>query len=88
MSDRTVGSDEPATTGSAEIASTVDVIVAPLDGSEFAARAVPVAAWLARAVGAELHLLGVVDRADELPRREADLDAAAGTLGDAQRSSR
>jgi hypothetical protein len=65
MSDQAAGSAEWASTGSAEIAPTVEVIIAPLDGSEFAERAVPVAARLARAVGAELHLLGVVDRVDE-----------------------
>ena len=35
-------------------------IVVPLDGSPFAERALPVAAWLAGAVGADVHLVEVV----------------------------
>jgi nucleotide-binding universal stress UspA family protein len=85
MSDRAVGRADPADTGAAEVP-TVQVFVVPLDGSEFAERAVPVAARLARTVGAELHLLGVVDQEEEVAQREADLDAAAGTYDRVQRS--
>ena len=81
MSDRAAGPAEPVTTGSPKTSPTVQVVLVPLDGSEFAERVVPPAARLARTVGAELHLLGVVDEADEVPQREADLDAAAGTSG-------
>jgi nucleotide-binding universal stress UspA family protein len=39
-------------------------IVVPLDGSPFAERALPVAAWLAGAVGADMHLVEVVARSE------------------------
>jgi nucleotide-binding universal stress UspA family protein len=40
-------------------------VVVPLDGSPFAERALPVAAWLAAAVGAQVHLVEVIPSADE-----------------------
>jgi nucleotide-binding universal stress UspA family protein len=45
----------------------VDVrhVVVPLDGSPFAERALPVAAWLAAAVGAQVHLVEVIPPRDE-----------------------
>jgi nucleotide-binding universal stress UspA family protein len=49
-------------------------IVVPVDGSDLAARAVPVASWLAAGFGAELHLVtttvaaNVTDAADALRR--------------------
>ena len=36
-------------------------VIVPVDGSPFAERALPVASWIAGAVGAPLHLLEVVD---------------------------
>jgi nucleotide-binding universal stress UspA family protein len=49
-------------TGLAEetVRAVVGRIVVPLDGSPFAERALPVAAWLAHEVGAPLHLIQVV----------------------------
>jgi nucleotide-binding universal stress UspA family protein len=40
-------------------------IVVPLDGSPFAERALPVAAWLSAAVGAGVHLVEVIPTTDE-----------------------
>lgn len=40
-------------------------VVVPLDGSPFAERALPVAAWLAAAVGADVHLVEVIPPGDE-----------------------
>jgi nucleotide-binding universal stress UspA family protein len=40
-------------------------VVVPLDGSPFAERALPVAAWLAAAVGGQVHLVEVIPSADE-----------------------
>jgi nucleotide-binding universal stress UspA family protein len=40
-------------------------VVVPLDGSPFAERALPVAAWLATAVGAGVHLVEVIPAVDE-----------------------
>jgi nucleotide-binding universal stress UspA family protein len=40
-------------------------VVVPLDGSPFAERALPVAAWLAAAAGAQVHLVEVIPSADE-----------------------
>jgi nucleotide-binding universal stress UspA family protein len=40
-------------------------VVVPLDGSPFAERALPVAAWLAAAVGAQVHLVEVIPPGDE-----------------------
>ena len=54
-------------------ASAVGVIVVPLDGSPFAARALPVAAQLAERLDAEIHLLSAVARETDVSVREADL---------------
>jgi nucleotide-binding universal stress UspA family protein len=40
-------------------------VIVPLDGSPFAERALPVAAWLAAAVGAQVHLVEVIPSGDE-----------------------
>jgi nucleotide-binding universal stress UspA family protein len=40
-------------------------VVVPLDGSPFAERALPVAAWLSAAVGARVHLVEVIPSSDE-----------------------
>lgn len=39
-------------------------VVVPVDGSPFAERALPVASWIADALGASLHLVEVVDAGD------------------------
>lgn len=61
-------------------------IVAPLDGSERAERALPMAAGLARALGLPLHLLRVVDvdsiRATIQAAREADTIGETVPAGD------
>jgi nucleotide-binding universal stress UspA family protein len=52
----------PSTDPASFTAEPVEVghIVVPLDGSPFAERALPVAAWVAGAVGADVHLVEVV----------------------------
>jgi nucleotide-binding universal stress UspA family protein len=50
-------------------------ILVPLDGSEFSARALPVAGRLARRLGADVHLLSAVASEDEVPERKAELAA-------------
>jgi nucleotide-binding universal stress UspA family protein len=56
---------------------TVTWIVVPADGSPFAERALPVAAWLARAIGAPMHLVQVVRPEDDVERASRYLDALA-----------
>jgi nucleotide-binding universal stress UspA family protein len=51
-------------------------IVVPVDGSPLAERALPVAAWLARAVWAPMHLLEVTSP-DDIDRTSSYLDALA-----------
>jgi nucleotide-binding universal stress UspA family protein len=53
----------PARFGVAPVA--VRHVVVPLDGSPFAERALPVAAWLAAAVGAGVHLVEVIPPGDD-----------------------
>jgi len=53
----------PAPFGVAPVA--VRHVVVPLDGSPFAERALPVAAWLAAAVGAGVHLVEVIPPGDD-----------------------
>jgi nucleotide-binding universal stress UspA family protein len=53
----------PAPFGVAPV--TVRHVVVPLDGSPFAERALPVAAWLAAAVGAGVHLVEVIPPGDD-----------------------
>jgi nucleotide-binding universal stress UspA family protein len=52
-------------------------IVVPVDGSPFAERALPVAAWLAEEVGAPLHLVQVVARPSGAERAVHYLDDLA-----------
>ena len=52
----------------------IDVLVVPLDGSEEATVAVPVAVRLAAAIGAGLQLLSAVDDEDEVSERRSLLD--------------
>jgi nucleotide-binding universal stress UspA family protein len=67
----------PETTGrSADVR--VSNVLVPLDGSEFALRAMPTARALARRLGAELHTISVVD-ADEHAEHLRSL--ASGALG-------
>jgi nucleotide-binding universal stress UspA family protein len=53
---------------------TVDALLVPLDGSDFSRVAVPIAARLAARLEAEIHLLSAVESADEVGRRERELD--------------
>jgi nucleotide-binding universal stress UspA family protein len=53
----------------------VEIVLVPLDGSEFSERALPVAARLARRLGAEIHLLSAVDDEADVARRKEQLDA-------------
>ena len=53
----------------------VGIVVVALDGSEFAAGAIPVAVQLAELFGAEILLLSTVDAVDDTPRRDAELAA-------------
>jgi nucleotide-binding universal stress UspA family protein len=53
----------------------VTTILVPLDGSEYAARALPVAGRLARRLGADVRLLSAVATEDEVPARKAELAA-------------
>lgn len=55
-------------------------IVVPLDGSPLAERAIPMAGWLGRELGAELHLLTVTLREDD-PSERAYLQEQAGASG-------
>jgi nucleotide-binding universal stress UspA family protein len=55
---------------------TVTRIVVPVDGSPFAERALPVAAWLAQAIGAPMQLVEVV-RPDDVERASRYLGALA-----------
>ena len=57
------GESGPAPLGPAPV--DLHHVVVPLDGSPFAERALPVAAWLAGAVGAQVHLVEVIPAADE-----------------------
>lgn len=59
-----------------------DRITVPLDGSEEAERALPVAAALAHRAGTTLTLLMVVSHQDHVPRAHALLDRAAARVGD------
>lgn len=52
-------------------------VLVPLDGSELAERALPVAAWAARALGAEVALLSAAADAEEAERLEAYLNGLA-----------
>jgi nucleotide-binding universal stress UspA family protein len=52
---------------------TVDVLLVPIDGSDFSRVAVPTAARLAARLGAEINLLSAVESVDELERREREL---------------
>lgn len=53
---------------------TVDALLVPLDGSDFSRVAVPTAARLAARLEAEIQLLSAVESADEVGRREQELD--------------
>jgi nucleotide-binding universal stress UspA family protein len=53
----------------------VDVVMVPLDGSGFSARAVPVAARLAGKLDAGMVLFSAVPAEDDVPAREAELAA-------------
>ena len=64
-----------------EIPLTIQAIVLPLDGSEFAERALPVAARLARTLDADVHLFSAVSHPEDVGQREADLDALAARYG-------
>lgn len=68
--------------GDPVVAEPVRRVVAPLDGSVTAERAVPVAAGLARLLGASVALVTVSDAAATGPPgcSAADLDRAAGTV--------
>jgi nucleotide-binding universal stress UspA family protein len=52
---------------------TVDVLLVPIDGSDFSRAALPTAARLAGRLGAEIHLLSAVESVQELERREREL---------------
>jgi nucleotide-binding universal stress UspA family protein len=54
----------------------IDVVVLPLDGSPFAERAVPVAAWLAYRLDASISVISAVTRAADVPARQRQLDEA------------
>lgn len=56
-------------------------IVVPVDGSPFAERALPVASWLAKEVGAPLHLVEVVARPGGAERAIHYLDGLARRYG-------
>ncbi|HET6953734.1 MAG TPA: universal stress protein [Acidimicrobiales bacterium] len=72
----TASTDRPAVS-TPFTAATVDVahIVVPLDGSPFAERALPVAAWAADATGARLRLVEVVHSDEEAEGATRYLDA-------------
>jgi nucleotide-binding universal stress UspA family protein len=50
-----------------------DAVLVPLDGSEFAELALPVAAWLAAALDIEVHLFSAVATEDDVAERELEL---------------
>jgi nucleotide-binding universal stress UspA family protein len=52
----------------------IDTLVIPLDGSKDSSHAVPVAARLAKAIGADLELLSAVDDVGDLTERNQALD--------------
>jgi nucleotide-binding universal stress UspA family protein len=52
---------------------TVDVLLVPIDGSDFSRAAVPTAARLGGRLGAEIHLLSAVESVEELERGEREL---------------
>jgi nucleotide-binding universal stress UspA family protein len=54
----------------------IETILVPLDGSEAAARALPVAAGLADRLGAEIHLVAVADHGRSVAELRAALDRA------------
>jgi nucleotide-binding universal stress UspA family protein len=87
MSDRPLVSPERSTTD-IETPSTIHAILVSLDGSEFAERALPVAARLARKLDADVHLFlfSAVSHPEEVRQREADLDALAGRYSRVHRS--
>lgn len=80
---------QPPTTGPAQPragagagsfpAEPVDVthVVVPLDGSPFAERALPVAAWAAEGLGADIHLVEVVTGDEDVEGAIRYLDSAA-----------
>ena len=68
------GQDAAADDGSTPAA--VTRIIVPVDESPLAERALPVAAWLAQAIGAPMHLVEVV-RPDDVARASRYLDALA-----------
>ena len=68
-------------TGDIEIPMTIQAVVLPLDGSEFAERVLPVAARLARALDADIHLFSAVTHPEDVGPREADLDVLAARYG-------
>ena len=67
---------EPAETDVMSLAE-VGRIVVPVDGSPFAERALPVAAWAAHALGAEIHLIEVVSGARDTASAVRYLDGLA-----------
>jgi nucleotide-binding universal stress UspA family protein len=61
----------------------VEHVLVPLDGSEFAAFAVPAARALAERLGADTHAITVTQKADEVDRLRADVASALRTgVGD------
>lgn len=75
-----VSSASPRAAGAAPLAPALveaSHLVVPLDGSPFAEHALPVAAWLAEGLGADLHLVEVVPQAPGAEDAIRYLDAAA-----------
>jgi nucleotide-binding universal stress UspA family protein len=66
---------QPASSSASQprVPDTVDVLLVPIDGSDFSRAAVPTAARLAGRLGAEIHLLSAVESVEELERREREL---------------
>jgi nucleotide-binding universal stress UspA family protein len=81
-----VGHDTVAGDGSAP--ARLARIVVPVDGSPFAERVLPVAAWLARAIGAPMHLVEVVGRPGYIERASRYLAALARRHGAASWDAR
>jgi nucleotide-binding universal stress UspA family protein len=52
----------------------IDTVLVPLDGSEFARTAVPAATRLATRLDAAIHLLSAVESLDDAGERQADLE--------------
>ena len=52
----------------------IEVVVVPSDGSFFSRRGILAGAVLAARLGAEVELLSTVDKQDDIPEREAELD--------------